>query len=65
VIDCVVALFDHVFPVAADEVKMTEPPEQKVVEPPAVIVGTGGSGFTVTEVATDVEEQDPLETVTV
>lgn len=64
-IDWVVAPVDQVFPVAEDEVKVTELPEQKVVGPLAVIVGTGGSGFTVTVVAADTEEHDPLETVTV
>jgi hypothetical protein len=39
VIDCVVAPLDQVLPVALEEVKTTEPPEQKVVEPPAVIMG--------------------------
>lgn len=29
------------------------------------MVGTGGSGFTVTTVAVEVEEQEPFETVTV
>jgi hypothetical protein len=38
---------------------------QNVVGPLAVIVGTAGNGFTVTIVAIDVDEQDPLETVTV
>jgi hypothetical protein len=65
VIDWVVAPFDHVFPVAAEDVSTTEPPAQNVVGPPAVIVGTGGVGLTVTVVAAEVEEQDPLETVTV
>ena len=65
VIDCVVAPVDQVFPVVEEEVSTTEPPEQNVVGPPAVIVGTGGVGFTVTVVATEVEEQEPLETVTV
>lgn len=65
VIDCVVAPVDQVFPVVEEEVSTTEPPEQNVVGPPAVIIGTGGVGFTVTVVATDVEEQEPLETVTV
>lgn len=64
-IDWVVAPVDQVLPVAEDEVKVTELPEQKVVGPLAVIVGTGGSGFTVTVVAADTEEHDPLETVTV
>jgi hypothetical protein len=62
--DCVVAPFDQVFPVAEDEVRVTEPPVQKLIGPPAVIVGTAGSGFTVTVVAVDVEEQEPFETVT-
>ena len=30
------------------EVKVTEPPAQNVVGPPAVIVGTAGKAFTVT-----------------
>lgn len=38
---------DQVFPVADEEVRVTEPPEQKVVGPPAVIVG-GVPGVTVT-----------------
>jgi hypothetical protein len=63
--DCAVAPFDQVFPATEDEVKVTEPPAQKVVGPPAVIVGVAGSGFTVTVVAADVDEQDPFETVTV
>ena len=55
--DCVVAPFDQVFPVAEEEVRVTEPPVQKLIGPLAVMVGTAGSGFTVTVVATDVEEQ--------
>ena len=39
VMDCVVAPFDHMFPVADDEVSVTLPPGQKVVAPEAVIVG--------------------------
>ena len=62
--DCVVAPFDQVFPVAEEEVKTTEPPAQNVVGPPAVMVGTGGTVFTVTVVPTDVAEQDPFDTVT-
>ena len=48
---CVVAPFDHVFPVLTDDVNVTEPPEQNVVGPPAVIVGALGVGFTVTVIA--------------
>ena len=61
--DCVVAPFDQVFPVADEEVRVTEPPAQKVVGPPAVIVGAAGSGFTVTVVAADAEVQPLAETV--
>ncbi len=63
--DWVATPVDQVFPLAEEEVKVTEPPEQKVVGPPAVIVGTVGSGFTVTVVVVDVDEQDPFETLTV
>lgn len=50
---------------AEEEVNVTAFPAQNVVGPPAVIVGTGGVGLTVTTVAADVDEQDPFETVTV
>jgi hypothetical protein len=65
VIACVVAPFDQVFPVAELEVKVTEPPEQKVVGPPAEIVGVVGVGLTVTVVPAEVEEQPAEPTVTV
>ena len=51
-------------PIALDEVKVTEPPEQKVVMPLGVIVGEVGTGFTITAVAVEVELQEPFETVT-
>ena len=58
VIDCVVAPpGDHTLLVALLEVKVTLPPAQKVVGPPAVIVGVVGVGFTVTTVAVEVAEQ--------
>ena len=41
--DCVVAPVDHVLPEAEDEVKVTDPPEQKVVNPLAEMVGTAGA----------------------
>ena len=64
-IDCVVPPFDHVFPVAEDEVKVTFPPWQNVVAPDAEIVGVAGSAFTVTVVAADAAElQVPLFTIT-
>ena len=66
VIDCEVAPLDQRFPLAADDVRVTEPPEQNVVGPPAVIVGIGGFELTVTTVAADVAEQpEPFVTVTV
>ena len=65
VIDCVVAPVDHVFPVAEEDVNVTLPPEQKVVGPPAEIVGVAGAGFTVTAVPADVALHVPLLTVTV
>jgi hypothetical protein len=63
VMDCVVAPFDHVFPVALEEVKTTEPPVQKVVAPPVVIVGVG-MGLTITTVGVEVAVQFSFETVT-
>ena len=42
------------------EVKVTLPPAQKVVGPPAVIVGIPGKAFTVTIVATDDALWHPL-----
>lgn len=63
--DGVVAPLDQVFPVAAEDVRVTEPPVQNEVGPLAVIVGVAGIGLTVTTVAADVEEQLPLVTVTV
>jgi hypothetical protein len=42
-IDGVVAPLDHKYDVPADEVKVTEPPAQNVVGPPAVIVGAAGA----------------------
>jgi hypothetical protein len=61
VMDCVVAPVDQVFPVAEDEVNVTEPPAQKVVELPAVIVGVAGNGVTITVVPADVAEVHPPE----
>ena len=58
--DGVVAPFDHVFPELADEVSVTELPEQIVVEPPLEIVGVAGIGFTVTVTALDAGDVQPL-----
>ena len=61
----VVSPVDQVFPPEAEEVNVTDPPEQKVVGPPGVIVGVAGGAVTVTVVPALVELQVPLETVTV
>ncbi len=45
--DCVVAPIDQVFPAGLEEVKITEPPVQNVVEPFTIIVGLGGAGIVV------------------
>ena len=51
-----VAPVDQVLPVAEEDVNTTDPPVQKDVGPPAVIVGVAGSGFTVTTFAAEVAE---------
>lgn len=50
-----VSVVDQVFPVAEEDVRVTEPPEQNVVGPPATMVGTGGRGLTVTVVEAGAE----------
>src|SRR3989344_3997107 len=64
VIDCVISPVDHKLSIAEDEVRTTEPPEQKVVTPLAVIVGTEGSVFTVIPIGEETAEHKPLSTVT-
>ena len=64
VMDCVVAPVDQTLFVKDEEVNTTELPEQNVVGPPAVMVGTDGVGFTVITVGDEVAEQRPLLTVT-
>ena len=66
VIDCVVCPpGDQMLSVALLEVKVTLPPEQKLVGPPAVIVGVVGAGFTVTLIVLEAAEaQPPLFTTT-
>jgi hypothetical protein len=62
----VVAPFDQIFPVAAEEVSTTFPPEQKVVGPLAVIVGTVAVDPTDTTIGAEVSTGQPptvLETV--
>ena len=63
--DCVVSPVDQLFPEAAEEVSVMLPPEQKVVDPLAEMVGTAGRGFTVTVVDSDGDDwQVPLVTDT-
>ena len=59
------APFDQVLPVALEDVKVTDPPEQKDVDPPAEMVGVLGAAFTVTAIGLEVAEHEPLETLTV
>jgi hypothetical protein len=61
--DGVVAPFDQVIPVAAEDIKVTEPPSQNVVGPDAVIVGVVIDPVTFT--AGEVEAHAPLVTCTV
>ena len=61
----VVAPLDQILPEALDEVKVTDPPEQNVVAPPADMVGVAGTVLTVTANGPDVVEHVPLEIVTV
>jgi len=63
VMDCVVAPFDQRFPVADEEVSVTFPPLQKVVAPLAVMVGTVGTGLTVTGTDVETGETQPLRSV--
>ena len=52
-------------PDVLEEVKVTDSPEQKVVAPPADMVGILGVLFTVTAIGLDVAEHVPLDTLTV
>jgi hypothetical protein len=63
VVDCVVAPFDQSQDEPADAVRVTLPPAQNVVGPPAVIVAVG-LALTVTAVGEDVALQ-PAAFVTV
>jgi hypothetical protein len=54
-----------VFPVVLEDVRITDPPEQSVVGPLAVIVGVVGTGFTVIAVVDKDELHVPFETLTV
>ena len=50
----------HWLPVAEEEVKVTLPPVQNVVAPPAEILGVVGLGFTVTVVPAEAGLEQPL-----
>ena len=60
VIDCVVSPVDQMLSVAEEEVSTTDPPSQKVVGPLAVIVGTAGTGLTVTGMTFEAMEEHPF-----
>ena len=60
----VVAPVDQRYEAPALEVKVTLPPVQKVVDPPAVIVGVAGRVFTVTVVCAEAGEVQPAAFVT-
>ena len=55
----VVELFDHALPDAALDVRVTDPPEQKLVGPLGVMVGVAGVGFTVTVTGAEAREVQP------
>lgn len=64
-IDWVVAPVDQIFPVLDEDVNTTDPPVQKVVGPPAVMVGATGIGFTVILITfEEAEEHGPSTIVT-
>lgn len=62
--EAVVAPFDQRYDVPADELKVTELPAQKVVGPPAEIVGVAGGVPTVTVVPVLELERHPAALVT-
>lgn len=51
---------DQTLPAAVEEVKMTLPPAQNVVGPPAVIVGAAGGAVTVTVTGVDAADVQPV-----
>lgn len=56
---CVVAPFDHSQESAGLAVSVTLPPAQKVVGPPAVMVGVAAGGLTVTVIGLEAAEVQP------
>lgn len=65
VIPCVIAEVDQEFPVAWEEVKVTDPPAQKEVGPLAEITGAAGIGLTVIVTGAEAGEAHPLPSVCV
>ena len=55
----VVELFDHALPEAELELRVTDPPEQKLVGPLGVMVGVAGVAFTVTVTGAEAREVQP------
>ena len=56
---CEVSFVLHKYANPAGAVKVTDPPAQKVVGPPAVMLGVLGSGVTLTTVAALANEVHP------
>jgi hypothetical protein len=59
-IDCVVAPVDQRYDAPLEAVRVTLPPVQNVVGPPAVIVGVAGTALTVTAIATEASLLQPF-----
>jgi hypothetical protein len=51
--------FDQVFPLVAEEVRLTLPPGHNAVEPLAVTVGAAGIGLVITSICVDSGEVHP------
>ncbi|MNE58808.1 hypothetical protein D3C80_1538620 [compost metagenome] len=62
-ISFVSSALDQEFPLGVEELKVTDPPAQKVVGPLAVITGAAGIGFTVMVTAAEAGEIHPLVSV--
>ncbi|MNY16563.1 hypothetical protein D3C86_1498320 [compost metagenome] len=59
VMDCVVAPLDQKLLLGDEDVNVTDPPAQNVVEPLAVIVGTAGIVLTITFTGADAADVHP------
>lgn len=60
---CVIAAVDHEFPVACEDVRITDPPVQNEVGPLAVITGAAGMEFTVMVTGAEAGETHPFASV--